>query len=287
MIRAAVWRSWSRRASRWPIAIPVLGADPAVRRVRVRSADRPLIGRRRRRPQHRRRPRRRSDARHSEQVGAGRAPSEAPESAQAATSRPNADKADKADKDAGGDRHGHGHRQAGRRWPGPSELLVDGRVEDLGSLGRAAVVLGRQEPAQAPTSASRSRSSGSSEAGGTELDVEHGERDGDPRARQAAVGRWAMGGRADAPRMEALDGQRQARQGRRWSTGSEQGQRRPAARSLGSIRGAGPCVRIGRMELTWYGRTCVRFRGRDAVVVDRSVSSRSWGRRVAGSPATS
>ncbi len=26
-------------------------------------------------------------------------------------------------------------------------------------------------------------------------------------------------------------------------------------------------VRIGRMELTWYGRTCVRLRGRDAVVV--------------------
>ena len=32
-------------------------------------------------------------------------------------------------------------------------------------------------------------------------------------------------------------------------------------------RGAGRCVRIGRMELTWYGRTCVRLRGKDAVVV--------------------
>ena len=33
------------------------------------------------------------------------------------------------------------------------------------------------------------------------------------------------------------------------------------------IAGAGPCVRIGAMELTWYGRTCVRLRGKDAVVV--------------------
>lgn len=28
------------------------------------------------------------------------------------------------------------------------------------------------------------------------------------------------------------------------------------------------CVRIPRMEVTWYGRTCVRLRGRDAVVVN-------------------
>ncbi len=27
------------------------------------------------------------------------------------------------------------------------------------------------------------------------------------------------------------------------------------------------CVRIGAMEVTWYGRTCVRLRGKDAVVV--------------------
>jgi L-ascorbate metabolism protein UlaG (beta-lactamase superfamily) len=31
--------------------------------------------------------------------------------------------------------------------------------------------------------------------------------------------------------------------------------------------GASRCVRIEGMELTWYGRTCVRLRGRDAVVV--------------------
>ena len=30
---------------------------------------------------------------------------------------------------------------------------------------------------------------------------------------------------------------------------------------------AGRCVRIGDMEITWYGGTCVRLRGRDAVVV--------------------
>jgi L-ascorbate metabolism protein UlaG (beta-lactamase superfamily) len=32
-------------------------------------------------------------------------------------------------------------------------------------------------------------------------------------------------------------------------------------------RGAAGYDRIGGMELTWYGRTCVRLRGRDAVVV--------------------
>ena len=31
--------------------------------------------------------------------------------------------------------------------------------------------------------------------------------------------------------------------------------------------GAGCCVRLGAMEMTWYGRTCVRLKGRDAVVV--------------------
>jgi L-ascorbate metabolism protein UlaG (beta-lactamase superfamily) len=31
--------------------------------------------------------------------------------------------------------------------------------------------------------------------------------------------------------------------------------------------GEAACDRIGGMELTWYGRTCVRMRGRDAVVV--------------------
>ena len=31
------------------------------------------------------------------------------------------------------------------------------------------------------------------------------------------------------------------------------------------------CVRIDRMELTWYGRTCVRLRGKDAVVARRPV----------------
>jgi L-ascorbate metabolism protein UlaG (beta-lactamase superfamily) len=30
---------------------------------------------------------------------------------------------------------------------------------------------------------------------------------------------------------------------------------------------AAACVRIAAMELTWYGRTCVRLRGKDAVVV--------------------
>src|SRR5258708_910517 len=30
---------------------------------------------------------------------------------------------------------------------------------------------------------------------------------------------------------------------------------------------AGWCVRIRGMELTWYGRTCIRIRGKDAVVV--------------------
>jgi L-ascorbate metabolism protein UlaG (beta-lactamase superfamily) len=29
-----------------------------------------------------------------------------------------------------------------------------------------------------------------------------------------------------------------------------------------------PCARIGRMEITWYGRTCIRLRGKDAVVVN-------------------
>ncbi len=29
----------------------------------------------------------------------------------------------------------------------------------------------------------------------------------------------------------------------------------------------GACVRIAAMEITWYGRTCVRLRGKDAVVV--------------------
>ena len=33
------------------------------------------------------------------------------------------------------------------------------------------------------------------------------------------------------------------------------------------IRRAVPCVRIERMELTWYGRTCIRLRGKDAVVL--------------------
>jgi len=32
-------------------------------------------------------------------------------------------------------------------------------------------------------------------------------------------------------------------------------------------RDAGRCVRINAMEVTWYGRTCVRLRGKDAVVV--------------------
>jgi L-ascorbate metabolism protein UlaG (beta-lactamase superfamily) len=32
-------------------------------------------------------------------------------------------------------------------------------------------------------------------------------------------------------------------------------------------RGAAGYARIGGMELTWYGRTCIRLRGRDAVVV--------------------
>jgi len=31
--------------------------------------------------------------------------------------------------------------------------------------------------------------------------------------------------------------------------------------------GRGRCVRIDDMELTWYGRTCVRLRGKEAVVV--------------------
>jgi L-ascorbate metabolism protein UlaG (beta-lactamase superfamily) len=31
--------------------------------------------------------------------------------------------------------------------------------------------------------------------------------------------------------------------------------------------GRGRCVRIDGMELTWYGRTCVRLRGKEAVVV--------------------
>jgi L-ascorbate metabolism protein UlaG (beta-lactamase superfamily) len=33
------------------------------------------------------------------------------------------------------------------------------------------------------------------------------------------------------------------------------------------ILGQAGCVRIALMELTWYGRTCVRLRGKDAVVV--------------------
>src|SRR6185369_14122070 len=93
-----------------------------------------------------------------------------------------------------------------------------------------------------------------------------GQRHRDPGPRQAAVGGRAVGRRADPPRLEALDGQRQAGQGRRRRPGSEQGQD-PRRLIPGSIRGAGPCVRIGPMELTWYGRTCVRIRGRDAVVV--------------------
>ena len=32
--------------------------------------------------------------------------------------------------------------------------------------------------------------------------------------------------------------------------------------------GQGRCVRIGAMEVTWYGRSCIRLRGRDAVVVN-------------------
>jgi L-ascorbate metabolism protein UlaG (beta-lactamase superfamily) len=31
---------------------------------------------------------------------------------------------------------------------------------------------------------------------------------------------------------------------------------------------AGACARIDGMELTWYGRTCIRLRGKDAVVVN-------------------
>jgi L-ascorbate metabolism protein UlaG (beta-lactamase superfamily) len=34
-----------------------------------------------------------------------------------------------------------------------------------------------------------------------------------------------------------------------------------------AIGAAGRCVRIGGMEITWYGRTCIRLKGRDAVVV--------------------
>src|ERR1044072_3862404 len=34
------------------------------------------------------------------------------------------------------------------------------------------------------------------------------------------------------------------------------------------IAGRAPCARIGAMELTWYGRTCIRLRGKDAVVVN-------------------
>jgi L-ascorbate metabolism protein UlaG (beta-lactamase superfamily) len=39
----------------------------------------------------------------------------------------------------------------------------------------------------------------------------------------------------------------------------------PNAVSVGN--GKACCARIGRVELTWYGRTCVRLRGREAVVV--------------------
>ena len=39
-----------------------------------------------------------------------------------------------------------------------------------------------------------------------------------------------------------------------------------ARRREGSRR-AWSCVRIAAMELTWYGRTCIRLRGRDAIVV--------------------
>ena len=39
----------------------------------------------------------------------------------------------------------------------------------------------------------------------------------------------------------------------------------PDALSAGNGKAA--CARIGRVELTWYGRTCVRLRGREAVVV--------------------
>jgi len=33
-------------------------------------------------------------------------------------------------------------------------------------------------------------------------------------------------------------------------------------------RGQAACARIDAMELTWYGRTCIRLRGKDAVVVN-------------------
>ncbi len=43
---------------------------------------------------------------------------------------------------------------------------------------------------------------------------------------------------------------------------------RPSGGRGGTIPGWAPCARIGRMELTWYGRTCIRLRGKDAVVVN-------------------
>ena len=52
---------------------------------------------------------------------------------------------------------------------------------------------------------------GSSHAGDTELDVETVDGKALARRRQAAVGGRSVGGRRDAPGMEALDGQRQAR----------------------------------------------------------------------------
>ena len=40
-------------------------------------------------------------------------------------------------------------------------------------------------------------------------------------------------------------------------------------RAGGEVSGRqGRCVRIAAMEVTWYGRSCIRLRGRDAVVVN-------------------
>jgi L-ascorbate metabolism protein UlaG (beta-lactamase superfamily) len=52
--------------------------------------------------------------------------------------------------------------------------------------------------------------------------------------------------------------------------------------------GQAGCVRIGGMEITWYGRTCVRLRGRDAVVVADAYQSvvGPTGRGISGDIAT-
>jgi L-ascorbate metabolism protein UlaG (beta-lactamase superfamily) len=74
--------------------------------------------------------------------------------------------------------------------------------------------------------------------------------------------------------------------GREWSVVQHRNGRRVKCRGIRRRESA--CVRILAMELSWYGRTCIRLRGRDAVVVHDAYQSTvgPTGRGITGDIAT-